>query len=145
MKKQTRVWTSDGADRDVFSAARAVFPGLLFEAWDESHSGVKLLQKALDDDPEIKKVDELLVTGKKQPVWRNSLARRTSSARNSRTRRPPQSKQHGSRISDGRPRGFKAELDLMLANVAAGKPFGLQSHLRLLLQIPSAVPWRRCI
>ena len=53
MKKQTRVWTSDGADRDVFYAAKSVFPGLLFEAWDESHSGVKLLQKALDDDPEI--------------------------------------------------------------------------------------------
>ena len=65
MKKQTRVWTSDGADRDVFYAAKIVFPGLQFEAWDESHSGVKLLQKALDDDPEIKKVDELLVTGKK--------------------------------------------------------------------------------
>ena len=65
MKKQTRVWTSDGADRDVFFAAKAVFPGLLFEAWDESHSGVKLLQKALQDDPEIKRVDELLVTGKK--------------------------------------------------------------------------------
>ena len=40
------------------------FQACVFDAWDESHSAVKLLQKALADDPEIKAVDELLVTGK---------------------------------------------------------------------------------
>ena len=42
-----------------------LLPGLAFEAWDESHSGVKVLQKAVAADPEIQKVEDLLVTGKK--------------------------------------------------------------------------------
>ena len=64
LRKNVRVWTSDGADRDVGLAATAVFPGLCFHAWDESHSAVRLLSNALKDDPEIQMVEQLLVTGK---------------------------------------------------------------------------------
>ena len=65
LRKHTRVWTSDGADRDVGLAATQTFPGLCFHAWDESHSAVRLLGNALQDDPEIQVVDQLLVTRKK--------------------------------------------------------------------------------
>ena len=65
IREKVRVWTSDGADRDVGLAATGPFPNLAFHAWDESHSAGRLLQNALKDDPEIGAVDKLLVTGKK--------------------------------------------------------------------------------
>ena len=65
IRQNVRVWTSDGADRDVGLAATGPFPNLAFHAWDESHSAGRLLQNALKDDPEIGAVDKLLVTGKK--------------------------------------------------------------------------------
>ena len=64
-QQNTRTWASDGADRDVGLAATAVYPGIKFHAWDESHSGVRLVVNALKDDPEIELVDKILVTGKK--------------------------------------------------------------------------------
>ena len=65
VRDNIRVWTSDGADRDVGLAATGAFSGLAFHAWDESHSAGRLFQNALRDDAEIELVDKLLVTGKK--------------------------------------------------------------------------------
>ena len=50
-RQHTRVWTSDGADRDVGLAATGVSSGLCFHAWGESHSAVRLLANALRGDP----------------------------------------------------------------------------------------------
>ena len=65
IQENVRVWTSDGADRDVGLAATGSFPNLVFHAWDESHSAGRLLKNAIRDDSEICLVDSLLVTGKK--------------------------------------------------------------------------------
>jgi hypothetical protein len=67
VREQTRLWCSDGADLVVPLAATTFVPGLSFHAWDESHSSQRLLANALtaiQDDPEIRITDELLVTGK---------------------------------------------------------------------------------
>ena len=65
--KNTRVWTSDGADLDVGHALNqsGSFSGLVCHAWDESHSAGRLLASALKHDKEVVEVDRLLVTGKK--------------------------------------------------------------------------------
>ena len=68
VRKEMRAWCSDGADLQVPLAASGCFPGLVFLAWDESHSGQRLLANALnavEGDEEIKITDKLLVTGKK--------------------------------------------------------------------------------
>ena len=65
--RNTRVWTSDGADLDVGPALATggCFSGLVCHAWDESHSAGRLLASALKHDKEVVEVDRLLVTGKK--------------------------------------------------------------------------------
>ena len=65
VREQTRVWCSDGADLNVPLAASAFFPGLVFHAWDEAHSGVRVLANSMKDGDEITITDKLLVTGKK--------------------------------------------------------------------------------
>ena len=64
--RDTRVWTSDGADLDVGPAlaSKGGFSGLVCHAWDESHSAGRLLASALKHDKEVVEVDRLLVTGK---------------------------------------------------------------------------------
>ena len=66
VQTQTRVWCSDGADLPAPLAASAFFPGLVFHAWDEAHSAQRLCANALNAaDDEVKRTDELLVTGRK--------------------------------------------------------------------------------
>jgi len=66
MKRNTKVWTSDGADLDVgLALAGGGFKGLVLHAWDEAHSSVRLLANAMKYDAEIVVVDCLLVSGKK--------------------------------------------------------------------------------
>ena len=65
VREQTRVWCSDGADLTVPLAASAFFPGLVFHAWDESHSAQRLCANAMQGCDEITITDRLLVTGKK--------------------------------------------------------------------------------
>ena len=65
VREQTRAWCSDGADLSVPLVASACFPGLVFHAWDESHSAQKLLLHSIVGDGEITATDELLVTGEK--------------------------------------------------------------------------------
>ena len=65
VREQTRAWCSDGADMDVPLAASANVPRLSFHAWDEAHSGQRLLanaKKAITDDREIMITDGVLVT-----------------------------------------------------------------------------------
>ena len=65
VRRQMRAWCSDGADLHVPLAASATFPGLVFHAWDESHSAQKLCANALAHaGNEITITDKLLVTGK---------------------------------------------------------------------------------
>ena len=65
VRTQTRVWGSDGADMKIPLAASAFFPGLVFHAWDESHSAQRLGVNAMTDGDEITITDQLLVTSKK--------------------------------------------------------------------------------
>ena len=65
VRKQTRVWCSDGADLQVPRAASGFFPGLVFLGWDEAHSAQRLCANSMKDDEEITITDQLLVTGKK--------------------------------------------------------------------------------
>ena len=67
VREEMRVWTSDGADREVAAAASATFRGLKFDAWDESHSAQKLLAAVMKEDEEIVTTDALLVSGKNPP------------------------------------------------------------------------------
>ena len=60
----TRFWASDGADRTAGLAATSNFPNMAFQLWDESHSASLVLKHAMAQDEEVKKVDELLVSGK---------------------------------------------------------------------------------
>ena len=64
VRYQTRAWTSDGADLHIPQAASASFPNLVFHGWDEAHSAQKLAENCIFDG-EIKKTDQLLVTGRK--------------------------------------------------------------------------------
>ena len=145
LQKNVRVWTSDGADRDVGLAATAVFPGLCFHAWDESHSALRLLANALKDDPEIQMVDQLLVTGKKnRTAWRSSSARRTYSARSSATRKGRR-RSRLSRISAGRRSATRAAPDLMRESVVVGTRFGPALRRRQ-SQLPRREKrWRSCL
>ena len=67
MLRNTRVWTSDGADLDVGLALAGGrgFNSLVLHAWDEAHSSVRVLANAMKYDAEIEVVDCLLVSGKK--------------------------------------------------------------------------------
>ncbi len=64
---RTLCWASDGADRSVGDAATEHFPSMAFRVWEESHSSVKVLAHAVQDDPEVRLIDALLVSGKKPP------------------------------------------------------------------------------
>ena len=60
-------WASDGADRAVGDVATEHFPSMVFRVWEESHSAVKVLAHAVTEDPEVRLVDSLLVSGKDPP------------------------------------------------------------------------------
>ena len=65
VRTQTRVWGSDGADLKVAMAASAFLPGLVFHAWDESHSAQRLGVNSMADGDEITITERLLVTSKR--------------------------------------------------------------------------------
>ena len=85
-------WASDGQDRAVGDVATEHFPSMVFRVWEESHSAVKVLAHAVTEDPEVRLIDALLVSGKDPPslakflstseVYRRRCADAQSSAAN---------------------------------------------------------------
>ena len=67
IRSRTLSWASDGADRGVGDAATEHFPSMVFRVWEESHSAVKVLAHAVAEDPEVRLIDDLLVSGKDPP------------------------------------------------------------------------------
>ena len=67
VRSRTLSWASDGADRAVGDAATEHFPPMVFRVWEESHSAVKVLAHAVTEDPEVRLIDALLVSGKDPP------------------------------------------------------------------------------
>ena len=52
-------WAGDGTGRSAGLAATTKFPNMNFQFWDEAHSASLVLQHAVEQDEEVKKVDEL--------------------------------------------------------------------------------------
>ena len=67
VRKETRVWCSDGADLQAPLAEQASFLGLVFHVWDEAHSAQRLCANSMKDGDEITTTDQWLVTGKRPP------------------------------------------------------------------------------
>ena len=67
IRSRTLSWASDGADRGVGDAATEHFPSMVFRVWEESHSAVKVLAHAAAEDPEVRLIGVLRVSGKEPP------------------------------------------------------------------------------